>query len=485
MEVKITACTEPPQKSLLDLAPLALLVAFPVLFSPTFASLSHKWSQWTEGLSHGFLLVAIFAYLLYKALPFNSNSTARERVLTGVMLAGASCCWAIFALLDINLLAELTLLACLALAIGHVFGLRSAWRHRFLLALPIYSITLWEHLNGPLVNLSGLMVGEMVRLIDIPAVIDGSSIFIPYGHIVIADGCSGLRYFIIALAMGYLISYLNGYTERGYVAILAVAAVLALISNWLRIFILILVGYFTEMESSLMQEHDMFGWLLFAAICFPAMYFAPVTKPQNTHLDSPIARPKLHHYGVAAILLSAGPLIYWLLPTPNVQPTLNSMLPFQPLNYAPDQLRAEHGDNLGSTHYYQVSADAVLTVSVSQRTSKGQKLVPYLGDLYNKEAWSVAPAITTHQLPVSSSAFVLRAKGSQIRIAQLQWFMVGGLTTASKAKAKLLQIPALLANDNEFVLITLRQRCQQQECSNALAQLTPIAHTLNELLQAQ
>ena len=46
----------------------------------------------------------------------------------------------------------------------------------------------------------------MVRVIAIPAVIDGNSIFVPDGEIVIADGCSGLRYFTISLAIAYLIS---------------------------------------------------------------------------------------------------------------------------------------------------------------------------------------------------------------------------------------------------------------------------------------
>src|SRR5690606_8194014 len=51
---------------------------------------------------------------------------------------------------------------------------------------------------------------------------------------------------------------------------------------WIRIFILILVGYHTEMESSLMEDHETFGWIVFALICFPAIYFAPVIKVRSS-----------------------------------------------------------------------------------------------------------------------------------------------------------------------------------------------------------
>lgn len=488
MEVKITAYSEPPERGLKDVTPLLAIAALPALFLPTFTSLAYKWSQWTEGLSHGYLLIAIFVYLVYKALPFSAApNTLSLRIITGLLLTGASSAWAVFALIDINLLAEFAVLGCLLIFVAHIYGIGAAWQHRFLLLLPLFAITFWDHLNTPLVNLSGSMVGEMVRLINIPAVIDGSSIFIPYGHIVIADGCSGLRYFIIALAMGYLISYLNGYSERGYLVTLLVAAVLALISNWLRIFILILVGYFTEMESSLMKEHDMFGWLLFAGICFPALYFAPVKKADRPSARSNTTRPSLAAIFIAFSLLSSGPLIYWLSSAPD---TTAASRPLAALGLSPAAIASEQlhvsmpADDFPPTQQtYARMGDSYITINQSQRNQKGQKLVPYLGDLYNKELWAQTPVqLPTGQgvdtLPVPSSSSVLRAKGGLLRVAQVQWFNVGPFSTGSSTRAKLLQIPAILTGHNRFQMVTLRAQCTEEDCQHAFAQLSSHAHSL-------
>src|SRR5690606_34589281 len=147
---------------------------------------------------------------------------------------------------------------------------------------------------------------EMVRAIKMPAIIDGNSIYIPFGHILIADGCSGLRYFVIALAIGYIISYLNRYNEKRLLVVLAAAAAIGLLANWIRIFILILVGYQSEMQSSLMGDHEMFGWILFGLLCLPAIYFAPVVK--STAEPIAVASSAKVKWAIPLVALALGPL---------------------------------------------------------------------------------------------------------------------------------------------------------------------------------
>src|SRR5690606_37908570 len=66
------------------------------------------------------------------------------------------------------------------------------------------------------------------------------------------------------------------------------AVLLALLTNWLRIFLLVVIGYQTEMKSSLMEDHEFFGWVLFALVMLPAIYYAPVLPPKAaSHTESP------------------------------------------------------------------------------------------------------------------------------------------------------------------------------------------------------
>src|SRR5690606_381360 len=215
--------------------------------------------------------------------------------------------WFLSHTLNIYIIEQLVLLPLFALTLAAVYGLSNVITHRFLLALPIFAIPVWDQLNNSLVDLSSTVVGKLVRLVDMPAMIDGNSIFIPYGHILIADGCSGLRYFVIALAMGYIIAYLNHYGERRLAITLAIAALIGLVANWIRIFILILVGYQTQSPSGLMKDHEYFGWILFALLCIPAIYFAPVVHKQRVQELRPeeLAKPR---WLSPLIALALGPL---------------------------------------------------------------------------------------------------------------------------------------------------------------------------------
>lgn len=464
-----------------DYAPLLLILSMPVMFLPTFSYLSQRWSQWTEGLSHGYLLIAAFLYFTYRALPFAVTKPRGGNwlALTGCLLS--SCLWALFALVDINALAELSLLLLLFASIAALYGWRTAWQHRFLLALPIFSISLWDHLNDPLVTLSSLMVGQWVSWIDIPAVIDGSSIFIPYGHIMIADGCSGLRYFIIALAMAYTISYLNGYSERGYIICLAVAAGLALLTNWIRIFTLILIGYATEMQSSLMAEHDFFGWTLFGAISLPVLYFAPVHQPAEapSSAQNPLTPAWM---ATCWLILMAGPAIYWLTPSPEHGTPAIGANPARP-SAQPSWLNSvNRNTNLGaSTAQHRRLGPVWHSQWVHQRVHKGDKLTPYIGELQNQEEWRTVRSSVT-RITASGQNFTallteLKARDDFQTLAQLSWYQVGTWQTDSYLTAKLLQIPAVLTGHNTFAVNLLRIPCS----GNCEASFNTLSQTASEL----
>lgn len=463
-----------------DFTPL-LLLSVPLLYYPSFLYLGERWSKWSEGLSHGYLLIAVFTYLFYRALPFSLARPVSRSHFSAALLAlvVTSVTWAILALVNINALAGLALLAIPFFWIAGVYGWRTAWQHRFLLALPLFTLSIWDYFTAPLVKLSATVVGYWVSLLDIPAVIEGSSIFIPYGHIIIADGCSGLRYFIIALAMAYTISYLNRYKEPGYSLALLIAAALALLTNWVRIFILIMVGYYTEMQSSLMHDHDFFGWVLFAVISLPALYFAPVRK-YISDASPTTSAPNRWPVSIMCVALATGPLLYWASPSPSsskaatnlvVQPTLPGWLKSAERDSGISEAQAS----------YQRFGDVWYTRWSYQRIHKGEKLVPYISNLYNSRDWHMvedsARAIVLSNTSVPTRLQQLSAKGSDADFVQLYWYQVGPWMTDNYFYAKLLQIPAILSGHSLFRLHILRTTCNQA-CSQAQDDLIKTATRL-------
>ncbi len=463
--------------------PLFLLVLWAVLYWPTFEGLYARWTKWNEGMAHGLPVAILFIYLLYKSLPWTplaNRNTTWWISLIGLGLGSAA--WFVFHAVNVTILEQLILLPLLVLLLAAVFGLKQVFNHRLLLLFPLFAIPVWDYLNDPLLDMSSFVVGEMVHMVGIPAVIKGNSIFIPYGHILIADGCSGLRYFVIALTMGYLIGYLNKYSERQMCVVLAVAAIIGLITNWVRIFILILIGYETEMQSSLMSDHEYFGWALFAVICLPAIYFAPVVKRH--------AAPSLTGFATSKglITLTLLPLVAIALgPMASIAVELEPgakpwRSPLANLGVAqmpkdmPSPLQVPTGGRSEAT--LVVEEGVHIQVDQYQRESSAEKLVPPMVRLFDSDNWiqeqKMEERLAGHRAAVS----ILRQKSRDRQVAQLQWFDVGGYIATSIPQAKLWQIPAVLQGRNHFQIVTLQANCLDPDCVTALTKLRQTAEGL-------
>lgn len=469
-----------PQTLWQRLAPFMVIALLVVIYFPTFIGLSVEWAQWDESLAHAYPLLLWFLILLHKLGPIGLSPQKRwVDILLALGLIGTSILWFLFSTIQIRILEQLILLPILYLALAFTFGLKTVWQLRFLLLMPLFAIPIWDYLNNSLVQLASTVVGEMVRMIRIPALIDGSSIFIPSGHIMIADGCSGLRYLIISLALGYTISYLNGYRETGLIASLLIAGVLGLLANWLRIFMLILVGYYTEMQSSLMEDHETFGWIVFALICFPAIYFAPVIKKIPTPIGVIGNRAQPKKILLLALLLVPGLLLNQLAASSNsgTAPSYHfansdlvphtAILPLPPL--LPPATKTQN---------FMAPANIYLQVNQYIPQTSVDRLVPYIARQFDIQYWLQervkVVAVGSKKVRVEQ----LRQKSGLKRVVQVQWFDVGGITTATVAQAKLLQIPAVLSGKQYFSVFTLQAECMQHDCDTTLQSLLQLSESI-------
>src|SRR2546430_4831726 len=96
------------------------------------------------------------------------------------------------------------------------------------------------------------------------ASISGDIIRIPNGSFLIEEGCSGLHFMIVGLAVAALHGELRRDPWRIRAAQLALMGLLALLANWVRVYIIIEAGYLTNMQSYLVRvSHYWFGWGVF------------------------------------------------------------------------------------------------------------------------------------------------------------------------------------------------------------------------------
>jgi exosortase len=451
-------------------APLLLLGVVVMLFQATLAGLMQRWMKWDESLSHGLIVNIVFVYLLFQSLPWQAQARPTiNKLVAVILLALTSVIWFLFHLISITLLEQLSLLALLYALFNASHGLRTTLSQRLLLLLPVFSLPVWDGMTDSLVHLSSIMVGSMIRLSGLPAIIAGNSITIPAGQIIIADGCSGIRYFQISLALAFIISLMNGYKEGRMLATLAVAASIGLATNWIRIFIIVIVGYVTEMQSSLMHDHEYFGWALFAAIMLPALYFAPVTKPSASPSMTPAssARPMILLPVLAlaigpllslAVSLEPHPVAFVQVFTDKVQPSTSDQMPVR--------VTQPEGASTQNATIAATGQGVFAQVDHYERKTEKDKLVPYFARLFNNKHW-VSTLETDTQGGTNTIFARITHKNEGHSVLQLQWFQVGSYVTQSVIKAKLLQIPTLIGGKDGFTIYTVQTPCEESSCSEA------------------
>lgn len=212
--------------------------------------------------SHAYLIPFIVAYLFYV---INSNGELKYRenisIPASLLLVISTYILFVTSTAQISLLYWLAILLLLCSTLIFVFtaNIRIASAASYF----IFLLPVWGILTIPLQSMSVLAVNTMMSFTTIPVFVEDEFVQIPSGVFEIADGCSGLRYLLTSLAISTLFSFLYFRTLKNTAIFISVAILGALLTNWLRISALIIIGHQTEMTSDLMTDHNMFGWYLY------------------------------------------------------------------------------------------------------------------------------------------------------------------------------------------------------------------------------
>ena len=458
--------------------PYLVVTAIAVLiFYPTWIRLAEAWLEFEQVLAHGLATAVIFLGLLLIHPPghMEHQTQLKPYHLAGAaLLIATTLIWGLLELVRIDTLAYLLLPAGLITTAWALLGLARSLAllpHVLLLSL---SLPIWADLVPALVDLASVVVGTWVGWFGMTALIEGNSITLPYGRLLIADGCSGIRYFAISILLAMMTSILNDYRWRGWLITLLAAATLGLIANWVRITILVVVAYETNMQGEMLADHETMGWIVFGAFIFPALYFSPVrrraTKPNLNAGDGIIYKK-----GFAAIVtaIALGPIALVLAQnTASQKPEWVINLPeFRQLQSGKLPLSISLPDGLKEQVWH--SGDTWISFAQSQKKSADEKLVPYLPQLFDKSIWHV-------EKQLEPGLNVYRNILTRDKVLVTQWYKVGSQRTWSYRNAKLLQVPAALGGETRFALVTIQTFCGPRDCTNVLAQMQTTMSSLDK-----
>jgi exosortase A len=246
----------------------AFLIVMLGVYWPTTLALSELWLDTGKTTyTHGFIVLAISMWLILRDERFEQLDPPQNNF--GALLAYVACSlgWLVAYRAGIETAHELAFPVLAWLAICSFFGVRSARLAFFPIAFIFFAIPVWDVLNEHLQTISAAMVGYMLHLSGISAYVDGNLVHIGVGTFEIAGGCSGLHFVMVALALGALYGELSRDSIKTRAILVGLALFLALAANWVRVYVIVVAGYLTNMQHYLVRvEHYKFGWLVFAVM---------------------------------------------------------------------------------------------------------------------------------------------------------------------------------------------------------------------------
>ncbi len=454
-------------------SPYLLVTAITIgMLWPTWERLFVEWLKWEQVLAHGLPTFLIFLGLLVVHPPRLVNpGKAGMSTLGGALLLLTVLFWALLELVRIDTLAYLMIPPVLLTVCWALLGFRSSLHFLPYVLLFSLSLPIWADLVPVLIELATIVVSRLVAMMGMTALVEGANITLPYGRLVIADGCSGIRYFAVSILLAMITAVLNDYRWKGWIVTVSLAMLIGLVVNWVRITALVVIAYQSKMESELVADHETFGWLVYAAFVVPVMLLAPVHRRRP--LPGTPLPVSFRGLGFIVVAFLVGPLgislVYsaatetpaWDIVLEGKRRARPEQLPL-PMSLPPQLDQA----------VWRAGPSAWVSIAQFQKSGRGEKLVPYLHRPLDTGGWYLESTRNDGQLKIYQHL------GNQGKVIVSQLYQVGARQTHSYATAKLFQIPAALTGQSRFALITIQSTCGARGCDSAIARAKELGQNL-------
>ena len=426
--------------------------------------------------NYAFLIIPISAYLIWR-----KRDELRAETPSGSLWGVATV--AIFGLAWLLAdVAEITEGRHLAF-VGMVLGILLAclgWRVFKILSFPFLYLLLLVPTGTfalPLLQeIATRIASSIIQFVGIPVYTDGFFIEVPSGRYHVEPGCAGMNLILASAALAPLYAYLlfRSLWKRLVVVVLALA--LAIITNGVRIAGIISITHWGGPRVSIVDDHLIFGWALFAVVLFLAgylgSYFAdseadasPNKKGLPLRSDASPKQWQTVIAGALSLLIvtfvfffaegvrsSSAALASYSFPTRVDIPGWHDV---KASDWSPAFANADLQIQQG---YGRNGQTVDLFVAAYSRQGPGHKMIVYDNRIVDQTRWRVLRQsrrtidVGVRTLPIIE---LVAASGDQRRSIWLLYW-VDGTFTANPVVAKLLEVKAkLLSADQRAAVVAI------------------------------
>jgi exosortase A len=242
-----------------------LLVWMLFWYLDTASAIVRIWLR-SDAFTHGFLVVPIVVWLVWRRRGALSHIQPRPNLWAILLLAGAGLAWLLGDLVAVNALTQLAFVSMLVLLVPTLLGWAITRVLGFALAFLFFAVPFGEFAMPQLMTWTADFTVIALRLTGIPVYREGLQFVIPSGNWSVVEACSGVRYLIASLTVGTLFAYLNYQSTQRRILFIIVSIIVPVVANWLRAYMIVMLGHLSGNKLAAGVDHLIYGWVFFGVV---------------------------------------------------------------------------------------------------------------------------------------------------------------------------------------------------------------------------
>ena len=442
------------------LTALMLLLAWVFFwYRDTLSAMAVIWVR-SETYTHGLIVPPIALWLIWREREQLKHYQPKSAPWLILPLAVIVFLWLLGQLTAVNALTQFLVIAAIILSIMSLLGMQLSVRIAFPLVFLLFAVPAGDFMMPRLMEWTANFTVLALRISGIPVYREGLQFVIPSGNWSVVEACSGIRYIIASLTVGTLFAYLNYTSLKRRLIFIAVSLLVPILANWLRAYLIVMIGHLSSNELATGADHLIYGWVFFGLVI--AIMFMIGMRWSEPSLEQ---TPSAEEVGISqsslrapwasalalAIIIGLGPISFTLISknSANIPPILHNpavangweqSTPFtawKPMFVNPSaELQTSFKKNKLAVGLY---------IAYYRNQDFEKKLVTSTNGLVTSKdtEWSLSNVsvldvvIDEQKTSIRTAEILHKAASQDSHLTVWQWYWINGHLTSSDIEAKL------------------------------------------------
>ena len=265
-------------------AALLLFLVVAGLLWETSAGFVKVWLG-SETYNHGFVILPIMLWLIWQKRAELALVAPQPILWPLLLVAGFTALWLLGQLIGLLFFSQVAMVGVLISGAVGLLGWRIATFLAFPLLFMMFAVPVGEELVPPMMEFTATFTVEALRLTGIPVYREGMWFMLPTGSWSVIAACSGTRYIIASVTLGFLFAYISYHTLWKRLLFIAFSAVLPIIANGIRAYMIVMIGHLSDMQLAVGVDHLIVGWVWFGLIMLIMFWVGGIWQEEHPPLQ--------------------------------------------------------------------------------------------------------------------------------------------------------------------------------------------------------